>query len=150
MPENSNFFDNNSSLYDHRLKYHKLFFKEISKQLALKGDEYICDLCCGNGQIASGLIKYVGSALGIDSSSNMLNLATRHERISYLHHDINDEPISVDNIEPTFDYLFIGHAVHWINKDSLDKIITRNLNKNGRIIILGNHWDPNTTWADRA
>lgn len=149
MIKEKNFFDDNSSLYKYRLNYHELFFKEISVKLGFNGNEYICDLCCGNGQLANGLIQYVGSVLGVDSSSEMLNLVKPHNRISYLQADIDHERISVDNTEPTFDFLFIGHAVHWIKQDSLERIIKRNLNKNGSIVILGNHWDPNMSWVQK-
>lgn len=149
MIKPENFFDDHSSLYNYRLKYHEQFFKEISTALNLNGDEHIFDICCGNGQIAYGMINYVGSAVGVDSSQNMLGLAAQHDRITYLCADINYELLPKDFVDNKFDYFFIGHAIHWIQEDALEKLIIRNLKKNGIIIILGNHWDPTLTWVKK-
>jgi len=58
------------------------------------------DVGCGTGYSAIALARYCDQVIGIDSSSSMLELATEHLNVTYIHTDINsNEQLPVDKFE---------------------------------------------------
>ena len=60
-----------------RLNIKKNGEKELISQLALKGDETILDLGCGDGILTEQLSSFVpnGKVIGIDASTGMIETA---------------------------------------------------------------------------
>lgn len=136
-------FDASANYYKFRTPYIPKLFEALSKRLPLNEDARILDICCGNGQIAAGLTPFIGAAIGMDFSPEMLTRAIKHEKITYIQHDINNEPIVLPEI---MDHFFIGRAIHWIETAALRQIIDSYLKAGGSIVILGSGWSSETLW----
>lgn len=74
---------------------HQKRARELIKMLALKGNEKILDIGCGDGKLTSELADYVpnGSVIGIDNSEQMIEFAknkfpeTRYSNLSFQYGD---------------------------------------------------------------
>ena len=94
---------------------------ELIEKLDLRGDENLLDIGCGDGrvtcEISSRLPK--GFAVGVDSSENMIEFATRkykpenYPNLKFLFTDARALPF-----ENEFDVVFSNAALHWIRKHS--------------------------------
>jgi trans-aconitate methyltransferase len=82
-------------------------------ELALRGDERILDLGCGDGRLTAQLAEGVpaGSVLGIDASAGMIEAAREHQRpnLAFRLLDINEL-----DFESEFDVLFSNATLHWV------------------------------------
>ena len=64
----------------------------------------------------------------MDFSEQMIDRAPRHERIDYVMHDINSPSPPPPIVSATiFDHFIIGRAIHWIDRDSLGRLVQSNL-----------------------
>ncbi len=85
-------------------------------QLDLTGNESVLDIGCGDGRITAEIANVVtGSVLGIDSSVNMVSLATSRygkmsDRLQFRHMDASN--IAVHN---KVDLVFSNAALHWVS-----------------------------------
>jgi len=137
-------FDLAAEHYHFRLPYQAPFFRQLSDDLGLGGKERMLDLCCGTGQVASGLAPFVGVGVGADFSAAMLTSASTAPNLSY-HQSSAEAWAEREDMEP-FDLLTIGHAVHWLAPSVLGAVLSRQLRSGGKVVILGNQWDAATTW----
>ena len=102
------------------------------------------DLCCGSGQVASGLAPSVGASVGVDFSAAMLAAAPQAPNLAY-HQSSAEAWADRQDLEP-FDLVTIGHAVHWLAPSVLGALLARQLRPGGKVVILGNQWDAGTAW----
>lgn len=91
---------------------------KVMDELALKGNEHILDLGCGNGLLSAKLAEKVpdGKITGIDSSPSMLEQAKKHKKgnMDFLLGDITGM-----DLEDEFDVVFSNAALHWVKDHSL-------------------------------
>ncbi len=91
---------------------------ELLAQLELKGAERVLDIGCGDGEITAAIAARVprGSALGMDSSPDMVELAARqhpavrHPNLAFVVKDARD----IDFPEE-FDAVFSNACLHWVS-----------------------------------
>jgi len=91
--------------------------RELIDKLALKGDERLLDIGCGDGKVTAEIAASLprGSALGVDSSADMIALAQRaypaeaFGNLRFEQHDARSLPF-----EGEFDVVFSNAALHWV------------------------------------
>lgn len=91
--------------------------EELIGKLALKGDEHVLDLGCGDGRTTAKLAAHVpaGRVVGIDSSAGMIALA--QDRFSAEHHPtlrFQQADARTLPFEGMFDVVFSNAALHWV------------------------------------
>lgn len=139
---------NLARLYKFRPPYLDNFFIQLAKGLNLTNSSEILDICCGNGQLAVGLQKYVHKIVAVDGSKEMLEHAPSFSNIAYLHADVNS-PTLIDTIGgQKFDHFVLGRAIHWIEKDALKLLSDNNLNSNGYIVVAASLFSRRTPWLN--
>jgi SAM-dependent methyltransferase len=136
-------FDAPADYYKFRTPYIPKLFEALSEKLAFNENTQILDLDCGSGQIAGGLSPFIGNAIGIDFSEQMLARAEKHANIRYIRNDINHDPVVLPDL---MDHFFIGRAIHWIDASALRKTIDNCLRPGGSILIMGSGWSSETAW----
>ncbi len=112
---------------------------ELLAQLELKGAERVLDIGCGDGEITAAIAARVprGSALGMDSSPDMVELAARqhpadrHPNLAFVVKDARD----IDFPEE-FDAVFSNACLHWVSDHRpVLSGIGRCLKPGGRVLL---------------
>jgi trans-aconitate 2-methyltransferase len=85
--------------------------RELIDELALRGDERVLDLGCGDGSLTRLIAERVprGSVLGIDSSPGMIRAAQAPPNASFRLSDIGEL-----SAEGEFDLIFSNATLHWV------------------------------------
>lgn len=87
---------------------------KLMGELALKGNERILDLGCGDGTVTNQLAELVpeGYVIGIDASPGMIAaaLSRQRENLRFCRLDINDMGYANE-----FDVVFSNAALHWVH-----------------------------------
>lgn len=114
-------FEFDGEQYKAASKHQKEWGNNLISELALRGNEIILDLGCGDGVLTQRLSELVpgGKVIGIDASSGMINTAEKlaGDNLSFICMDINDI-----NFENQFDVIFSNATLHWVfNHDKLLK-----------------------------
>ena len=91
---------------------------ELLDKLALRGDERVLDIGCGNGRVSAELVSRLpsGSVLGIDASSEMIAVARQsygHENSDKLRFRQMDA--RTIGLEERFDVAFSNAVLHWVD-----------------------------------
>lgn len=91
--------------------------QELISKLALKGDERVLDIGCGDGKITAQIARQLpeGCVMGIDLSEEMINFATRNfppDRYPNLSFELKDAG-NLD-FDHGFDVVFSNAALHWV------------------------------------
>lgn len=95
---------------------HKLWRKDVMKQMKVQRGSKALDVCCGTGDWTFSLARAVGpkgEVVGLDFSKNMLSVAekklrnTHYRNITFIHGNALELPFA-DN---TFDYVTIGFGL---------------------------------------
>ncbi|MEW6104712.1 MAG: methyltransferase domain-containing protein [bacterium] len=122
--------------------YHKSSFeqqkwaKELILKLALKGNERVLDIGCGDGKISAEIAEKLprGSILGIDSSFEMISFAKDNFSSKNLAFQLQDARGM--NFISEFDVVFSTSTLHWvIDHLPVLKGIKRSLKPGGRILL---------------
>ncbi|MCW3999615.1 MAG: methyltransferase domain-containing protein [Candidatus Bathyarchaeota archaeon] len=113
--------------------------QELIPKLKLCGDERLLDIGCGDGKITAELAGCLphGSAVGIDSSAQMINLAKtsfpgqQHPNLSFQLMDARSLSFSEE-----FDLAFSNAALHWIvDQKAVLAGVHRALKPRGRLLF---------------
>ena len=113
--------------------------KELIPKLKLKGNEALLDIGCGDGKITAELAKALpkGSAMGIDSSSQMINLAKstfptqQHPNLTFKLMDAR-----TISFQREFDVAFSNAPLHWIpDQKMVLQGVQRSLKPQGRVLF---------------
>lgn len=124
---------NLAKYYKYRPPYMDEFYNELSSRLIINPNDKILDLCCGRGELANGMTKFVNKIHAVDGSSEMLANSIENINISYHSCNVNFGKLPFDD---KFNYFLIGTAVHWIKDAALISIIKDNLATAGKICII--------------
>jgi len=93
--------------------HQKEWGSRLISELALRGDESILDIGCGDGILTAQLADRVhrGNVTGIDASVGMIETARTNQRpnLSFVRLDINATEYSA-----AFDLVFSNATLHWI------------------------------------
>ena len=116
-------------------KHQKEWGSALIAQMALRGDESVIDLGCGDGVLTAKIAGLVprGDVLGVDASSSMIEAARRSEtgNLRFQVLDVNHMPFIAQ-----FDVVFSNAALHWITDHrSLLRSIHQALRPEGRIYL---------------
>lgn len=113
--------------------------KELIPKLKLHGNEALLDIGCGDGKITAELAKCLpqGRAVGIDSSTQMINLAQSNFSKKDFHNltfQVMDARKLVFQAE--FDLIFSNAALHWIiDQKTVLQGVQKSLNAGGRLLF---------------
>ena len=117
----------------------QVWARELLLKLALRGDESVLDIGCGDGRITAEIAHQIpnGNVIGVDSSHDMIALARknfpaeRHSNLLFERIDARSLPF-----KEQFDIVFSNAALHWI-KDHKPVIsgIKNSLKPNGRMLL---------------
>jgi SAM-dependent methyltransferase len=121
-----------ANFYKFRPPYHGDFFQQLVHKLRIDSTAEILDLCCGRGELASGISDFVNNVYGVDGSAEMLSNSINKSNVVYHQADVNKDPLP---FEDKFDHFLIGSAIHWIKYVPLNNIIQKHLRKNGKVIV---------------
>lgn len=121
-----------AKFYQFRPPYQGDFFQKLLSKASIKPTANILDLCCGRGELASGISNFVNSVYGVDGSAEMLSNSIKRTNITYHQANVNDESLP---FQEKFDHILIGSAIHWVNNVALNRIINKHLNAGGKIIV---------------
>jgi trans-aconitate 2-methyltransferase len=114
--------------------------QELILKLAIKGDERVLDIGCGDGTITAEIAKQLpnGSVLGIDNSEEMIHFARknfsskRFPNLAFKVKDASDLSFSCE-----FDIVISNATLHWIiDHLTVLKGIKRSLRPSGKAILL--------------
>jgi len=121
-----------ANFYKYRPPYTVDFFSQLSAKLRSGTDTNFLDLCCGRGELASGISSYANKIYAVDGSKEMLSNSIPKNNVTYSLADVNnDELIFTEQV----DHFLIGSAIHWIKQEALKRIIDSYLKRNGTVVI---------------
>lgn len=121
-----------ANFYKYRPPYTVDFFSKLSAKLKSSKNTNFLDLCCGRGELASGISIYAKKIYAVDGSKEMLSNSIQKNNVIYSLANVNtDELIFTEK----FDHFLIGSAIHWIKQEALKRIIDSYLKRNGTVVI---------------
>ena len=124
---------NIAKYYKYRPPYLNEFFTHLALKLTIQQDDSILDLCCGRGELATGVSKFAKKIDAVDGSPEMLAHSFKDEKIHYHLCNVNLGSLP---FEDKFNHILIGTAIHWIRDYALTPIIDNNLAPKGKICII--------------
>jgi trans-aconitate 2-methyltransferase len=129
----------NAADYASHSSQQQAWARELIAKLALKGDEMVLDIGCGDGKITAEIAALLpgGSAIGIDSSEGMIALAQQsfpprsYPNLLFRTADARALPFREE-----FTVVFSNATLHWI-PDQIPVLhgIARSLKHGGRILL---------------
>ena len=115
--------------------FHPLVIGMIKSYLNLTDPlEVALDVACGTGRSCVALKEIVKNIVGIDSSSEMIDLATKDDRITYYVAPAEEIPLP-DN---SFDMITVALAFHWLDRSRFLSEARRLLKSHGYLVIYNN------------
>jgi len=131
---------NPEDYYSSWLSEQQKLAQEVILKLAIKGNERVLDIGCGDGMITAEIAKQLpnGSVLGIDNSEEMIYFARKifsSRRFPNIAFKVMDASYLSFSCE--FDIVFSNNTLHWVI-DNLPVLIgiKRSLRPSGRVMLL--------------
>jgi trans-aconitate methyltransferase len=108
----------NATLYRERSSLQQAMAAEVLQALVVRGLEQVLDVGCGDGRITTEIARRVpdGYVVGVDASSNMIELASRQTGPN-LRFEVADARSLPFHHE--FDLVVSFNALHWIHEQDL-------------------------------
>ncbi|MBN8510019.1 MAG: methyltransferase domain-containing protein [Burkholderiales bacterium] len=110
---------------------------EVLARLALRGDERLLDLGCGDGKLSVQVAQRLaqGSVLGVDASADMIGWAQRHfGEVPNLRFEVADARALP--YREAFDQVLSFNALHWVpDQEAALRGIRRALRPGGRALL---------------
>lgn len=125
--------------YSQSSSQQKKWGRELLAKLELRGDERLLDIGCGDGKLTEEIARLLprGSALGIDSSPEMIDFAResfpreRFPNLDWMVVDARELPFTDE-----FDVVFSNAVLHWIpDQQAVLAGIRRSLKPGGRALL---------------
>jgi ubiquinone/menaquinone biosynthesis C-methylase UbiE len=134
--------------YSGRARYAPELFHRIAQWLPLGAGSNVLDLCCGQGELATGFSPYVGQVVAVDRSEEMLTRARSSApgNVTYLNADL-----ALDNDEQSFgcfSLVTIGRALGYIPREPALKLLERSLSPGGAVFVGRAVIGRRTNWRD--
>jgi trans-aconitate 2-methyltransferase len=113
--------------------------RELMEKLRLAGHESVLDIGCGDGKVTAEIARLLprGSALGVDSSDEMIRLArAAFPRESHANLSFQSADARVLPFDAAFDVAFSNATLHWV-KDHRPVLrgVARALRPGGRLLF---------------
>lgn len=114
-------------IYDEEIARHYAAFRPPLHQVIMgevfPGQEFETglDIGCGTGCSTIVLADYCGKVIGIDHSHNMLDMATRNPKVTYLFGSANDLPIE----DASVDLVSFAGVLPYLNMDAVMRELKR-------------------------
>jgi trans-aconitate methyltransferase len=114
----------------------ELWANELISKLALKGNESLLDIGCGDGRITNEIARRLptGCVVGIDASGNMIELCSKSfARNNLSFYVMNAMAIELDK---KFDVAFSNATLHWVkDHPAVLASLKKHLNPNSKILF---------------
>ena len=125
--------------YEKNSAQQRLWAQELIGKLALRGDEAVLDVGCGDGKVSAEIAAGVpaGRVVGIDLSAEMIALAqARFPAGDYSNLTFQQEDASRLPFAEEFDVVFSNATLHWLrdHRPALQGI-ARSLKPGGKILL---------------
>jgi SAM-dependent methyltransferase len=120
MAENKRNFDNDAASWEDnpmRVGLTEQIVAAITNRIVLSSDMDVMDFGCGTGLISRGILPFVRSVVGVDSSPGMLEVFKRKAAVSGLC-GIGCRLVNIDNgdvLSGSYDAVVSGMTMHHIN-----------------------------------
>lgn len=127
--ENADFADHFSGHADEYARYRPTYppalFAYLADQCAVH--ELAWDCATGNGQAALGLAEHFGRVVATDASTEQIEAARPHPRVTYEVARARESPLD----DATADLVTVAQALHWIEPDPFYAEVHRVLKPDG-------------------
>lgn len=123
---------------------------DICKGLNINNNDFILDMCCGNGIITAEISKICSAIIGIDFSEPLINNAgkyNKYENISYFCMSVLDQNIKSLSSKP-FTKIYMYEALQHFEEDDLQKILelVLEISSSRPVIFIGGIPDIDKLW----
>jgi trans-aconitate methyltransferase len=137
--ENMNTYNWNAKDYERNSQAQQEWARELIATPSLKGMEDVLDLGCGDGKVTAEIARSVGdgSVVGIDNSSQMIDLAKeKYPQDSYSNLSFQAMDAGDLSFEGCFDVVFSNAVLHWVkdHKPVVDGLY-KSLRAGGKILL---------------
>lgn len=113
--------------------------QELIQKLALKGNERILDIGCGDGKVTAQISRHVpsGFVVGIDSAESMILFAReKFPEVKYSNLAFQNVDAKELDFNGEFDIVFSNAALHWIiDHRPVLKGIKKSLRSPGKVLL---------------
>lgn len=129
----------------------ELIVTTIAQNLNLQKDEKVLDFGCGNGLLTKKISHFVHKIVGLDMSSDLLEIAKEYnseDNISYFKCDILDNRMIEETISEKYSKVYLYEVIQHLNYLEIDRLF-HNLNeitKKNSYIFLGGILDIEKQW----
>ncbi len=125
-------YDDSAALHyaDYRPSLHSLILERI-----LQPDETFragLDVGCGTGYSAIALSRYCDRVFGVDSSRAMLDSAQTHEKVTYIHGELDS---NIHLPARKLDIVSFAGSLFYTKSDSLRNALTRFCSPGGTVVV---------------
>jgi SAM-dependent methyltransferase len=123
---------------------------DIRKALDIRNDDFIMDMCCGNGIITAEISKFCSAVIGIDFSEPLIKIAGKYnnpENVTYFCMSVLDQNIK-RLVNKPFTKIYMYDALQHFKEDDLQKILELVLEISGSkpVILIGGIPDVDKLW----
>jgi len=123
---------------------------DIHKALNLSKDDFVLDMCCGNGVITTEISRMCQSVIGIDFSEPLIKIAEKYnnpENVTYFCMSVLDQSVKRLANEP-FTKIYMYEALQHFSEDVFPKILEliTEISTSNSVIFLGGIPDMDRLW----
>jgi cyclopropane fatty-acyl-phospholipid synthase-like methyltransferase len=123
---------------------------DIHKALDLSKDDFILDLCCGNGIITSEISRHCNGIIGIDFSKPLIKIAEKHNKpdnVSYYCMSILDKNVN-NIIHKRFTKIYMYEALQHFEEHDLQRILelVLEISSSNPLFFIGSIPDADKLW----
>jgi len=123
---------------------------DIRKALDIRNDDFILDMCCGNGIITAEISKSCNAVIGIDFTEPLIKIAEKYnkpENVTYFCMSVLDQNIK-RLVNKPFTKIYMYDALQHFKEDDLQKILELVLEISGSkpVILMGGIPDIDKLW----
>jgi 2-polyprenyl-3-methyl-5-hydroxy-6-metoxy-1,4-benzoquinol methylase len=123
---------------------------DVRKALDISTDDFILDMCCGNGIITAQISKTCSAIIGIDFSETLIKIAEKYnkpENVSYFCMSVLDQNVK-RLVNKPFTKIYMYEALQHFEKDDLQRILELilEISSSNAVIFIGSIPDKDKLW----